>query len=378
MSALALARQRVGPSAGLTTEVVADGEAFARLRAEWNDAVARAGIPHPFLRHEWIYSWWECFGGGRQLRIIVVRRGADIVGIAPMMSEHVVMCGVPVRKLDLLHNDHTPRTDIVVADTPAEIYPAIWQAIIAMADHWDVIQVSRVTNDSPTVSALQTLSAPHGLRIGLWRGDDSPYLPLAGSFESCHAALSGKFRSNLRNRLGRLTRLGEVALEIVEGRTDVERACEEALRLEASGWKERSGTAISSAPDVRRFYTLVAGRGADDGWLRLLFLTVDGRRIAAAYAACFERRLYLIKTGYDPAFAACAPFKLLTWFAIRQAYAEGLREVDFLGDAEPWKLEWTMASRPHHWLFVFSNTVRARLLHSLKFRIVPELKRWRA
>ena len=73
-----------------------------------------------------------------------------------------------------------------------------------------------------------------------------------------------------------------------------------------------------------------------------------------------------------------APFKVLTFLAIQHAYAEGLREIDFLGDAEPWKLEWTDSSRPHDWLFVFANTVRARLLHSLKFQVVPELKRWRA
>jgi hypothetical protein len=49
--------------------------------------------------------------------------------------------------------------------------------------------------------------------------------------------------------------------------------------------------------------------------------------------------------------------------------------VDFLGDEEPWKLEWTNTSRPHDWLHVFSGTVRARLLHSLKFQMVPELQR---
>jgi CelD/BcsL family acetyltransferase involved in cellulose biosynthesis len=88
--------------------------------------------------------------------------------------------------------------------------------------------------------------------------------------------------------------------------------------------------------------------------------------------------LFLIKTGYDPAYATCAPFKLLTYFAIQRRVRGGLTEVDFLGDAEPWKHEWTETSRPHDWLFVFSGSVRARLLHSVKFQMVPELKRWRA
>ena len=69
---------------------------------------------------------------------------------------------------------------------------------------------------------------------------------------------------------------------------------------------------------------------------------------------------------------------LIPYFAVRLAYEEGLEEVDFLGDAEPWKLEWTPTSRAHDWLFVFSRTRRARLLHSIKFQWVPEVKRWRA
>ena len=52
--------------------------------------------------------------------------------------------------------------------------------------------------------------------------------------------------------------------------------------------------------------------------------------------------------------------------------------MDFLGDTEPWKLEWTSTARGHDWLFVFGDTVRARLLHSFKFQWGPELKRWMA
>ena len=59
-------------------------EAFVALEAEWNDTVDRARIPHPFLRHEWVRTWWDSFGGpstgfarsgqaSRQLHIIVVR-----------------------------------------------------------------------------------------------------------------------------------------------------------------------------------------------------------------------------------------------------------------------------------------------------------------
>jgi CelD/BcsL family acetyltransferase involved in cellulose biosynthesis len=360
----------------VTTEIVADTGRFLELEREWNDAVARAGATHPFLRHEWFRTWWECFGAGRTLHLVIVRSGDAVIAIAPLMVEQVHMYGLSIRKLDLLHNDHTPRADWIIAGPPHQAYEGIWSALRSSHERWDLLQVSRVADDSRTLASVAALAIRDGCQTGTWRGDVSPYLPLTGRWQDYHALLPAKFRSNLRNRLGRLTRIGEPRLEVIE-RPDA-KAREDAVRLEASGWKDDSHTSIASDPTVHTFYTRLADRAAESGWLRLMFLTVAGRRIATSYGAIFDQRLFLLKTGYDPRFAACAPFKLLALFAIQSAYASELREVDFLGDAEPWKLEWTSTSRAHDWLYVFADTRRARLLHSLKFQVVPELKRWRA
>jgi CelD/BcsL family acetyltransferase involved in cellulose biosynthesis len=365
-------------SHALATEVISDYDAFVRLEGEWNDAVARAQVSHPFLRHEWYRTWWDCFGAGRTLHIIVVRRADQIVAIAPLMSEQTHMYGLPIRKLDLLHNDHTPRADFIVAASREESYEAIWASLEATREAWDVLQLSRLPGGSPTVDAITSRANSQGLATGMWRGDVSPYLELAGTWNSYYASLPAKFRSNVRNRTTRLERFGAPQLEILDDAEAIAAAHEDVLRLEASGWKAESGTSIRSDSSVQRFYTLLAERAVARGWLRLLFLTAGGRRIATSYGARFDNRFFMFKTGYDPEYATCSPFKVLTCLAIKAAYAEGLQEIDFLGDAEAWKLEWTHTSRPHDWLYVFSGSVRARLLHSLKFQMVPELKRWRA
>jgi CelD/BcsL family acetyltransferase involved in cellulose biosynthesis len=359
--------------------VVADEAAFIALQDQWNETVARAHVPNPFMRHEWFRTWWECFGSGRRLHLVIVRNAADrIVAIAPLMLEQVHLYGLPIRKVDLLHNDHTPRTDFIVAESASAAYEAIWAHLDAMRSQWDLLQLSRLPADSVTLGAIGGLARRDGRAIGMWHGDVSPYLTLSGTWQNYYASLSAKFRSNLRNRLTRLTRFGEPRLEILEEAGAIADARADALRLEASGWKAESGTSICSDASIERFYTLLSERATASGWLRLMFLTVGGRRIATSYGSRFDRRLFLFKTGYDPEYATCSPFKLLTYFAIQSAYDEGLSELDFLGDAEPWKLEWTETTRSHDWMFVFSDSVRARLLHSLKFQVVPELKRWRA
>ena len=43
-------------------------------------------------------------------------------------------------------------------------------------------------------------------------------------------------------------------------------------------------------------------------------------------------------------------------FIVHYAYAQGLSEIDLLGDTEPWKEEWTETNRPHDWLFCLFRT----------------------
>jgi len=362
----------------VTVDVVSDYATLVALESEWNDAVERAQIPHPFLRHEWIRTWWDCFAGNRQLHVIVVRNGDRIIAIAPLMRATTVSYGLRVRRLALIANDHTPRTDFIVAEKADEAYRAIWSALRDDIDRWDVVQLTQLVTSSATATSFTQYATANGLPVGTWKSSDSPYLELTGTWETYWASLPAKFRSNLRNRLSRLTPLGEPALEILVDGADITRACGDAWRLEASGWKDKEGTSITSDVAVQKFYTLLAERAADRGWLRLMFLTAGGRRIAVSYSAVYDGRMFLLKTGHDREFHTCSPFKLLTYFAAQDGYAHGLREIDFLGDTEAWKQEWTPAARAHDWLFVFSNSRRARLLHSLKFQMAPEIRKWRA
>jgi CelD/BcsL family acetyltransferase involved in cellulose biosynthesis len=264
---------------------------------------------------------------------------------------------------------------VIVADHADDSYRALWHAIHEGGRRWDVLQLSQIPVDSNTRERFRTLAAGEGRRTGVWKSGAAPYLELPSSWDAFSNTLSSKFRQNLRNRLGRLSRLGEPTLEVVADPESIRAAKADAQRLEASGWKSTEGTAIVSDKSVERFYALLTERAGECPWLRLFFLSVGGRRIATAYAAVYANRLFLLKTGYDPELAKCSPFKLLTYFAVKHACEQGYRELDFLGDTEPWKLDWTSTTRPHDWLFVFSGTPRGRLLHPLKFQVVPALRR---
>jgi len=363
----------------LRVRAVSDYERLVELEPVWNRLLDEAGIDHPFLSHEWVRTWWECFGAGQRLYVLVVEADGEPVAIAPLMVGRGRLYGVSLRWLQLIANAHTQRCDFIVGRRGEAVYEAIWRHLSSAEVAWDVLVLPQLPAGSGTLEHLPELARQDGFRVGVWRSVDSPRLPVAGTWEDYVGRLAPKHRSNLRNRLRRLEERGKVALEVV---TDCGPALEDGLRLEAAAWKGEAGTAIRCRPELSRFYTRLASWAAKRGWLRLQFLTVGGRRVAFAYSLCYKNTIFLLKPGYDPDYARYSPSNLLCYLVLRDAFAARITAHDFLGANDDWKREWTSEARPHFWLFVFGGTPRARLLYFTKFSLLPWIKReyhaWRS
>lgn len=363
--------------ADLRVDTVSDYQSFMELERAWNRMAEEAGVDHPFLTHEWIRTWWECFGVGKRMHVMVVRdaaAGGEPVAIAPLMVTEGRMYGLRVRWLEFIHNTHSPRCDFIVTRNRAEVYRAIWKELEEQRPLWDVMRLCQLAETSPTLKELPAIAAAGGDRLGLWPSAKSPYLRLAGTWESYFQSLPRKHRSNIRNRFKRLEQVGAIRFEQVTDPDRARDALEEGLRLEAAGWKGKTGTAIQCRPDVHLFYTRFARRAAERGWLRLHFLSVGGKRIAFDYSLCYRNKLFLLKPAYDPEFAAYSPYNLLCDMVLQDAFARGIEAQDFLGIEDEWKLNWTREAVQHHWLYAFPPAFRGRLLHSAKFRVIPMLK----
>jgi CelD/BcsL family acetyltransferase involved in cellulose biosynthesis len=362
----------------LRVEVVGDRNSLLAIGREWDALVTRAGIEHPFLSHDWVRTWWECFGADNELYILAVRSGEDLIGLAPLMRTRTRAYGVPIRRLEFVANVHTPRFDFIVGERAEEVYVAILDYIQTQGPRWDILMLPELTESSRTEVQLRRLAKARSLRTGVWIAGTSPRIPLVGSFDAFQAALSSKRRSSLRRYMRHLAALGAISIEEVSDLDRLSKAMADGLRLEAAGWKGDAGTAIAESESLERFYTLIAERAARSGTLSLLFLKTDEKRIAFAYCLRNRSTLYVLKTGYDPEYAAYSPFNVLMTLAIESAFNKGFETLDLLGGDDPWKRAWTHECIERRWLYLYCTTVRARVLYHLKFTLLPRLKRKRA
>jgi len=357
----------------LSVEVVSDPDSFIDMEPLWSDLLEKSGIESPFLTHQWVRTWWESFGNGNKLHILLVKEHEEVIAIAPLMLTRRTMYGLPVRCLEFIANVHTPRFDFIVSRRTGDVYRAIWSVLSTQEKFWDVLLLCQVLSDSNTLEEFRRFAGQDGMSCGRWISADSPYLPLREGWEDYFKQINSKHRSNLSRRLRRLSEIGKVEMERISSVDQLEGALEEGFRIEGAAWKDQIATSIQSHPNSRLFYTRLADRFAQMGWFQLNFLTVAGRRIAFHYSLRYADKVYLLKPGYDPQFARFSPVNLLCFLFLQDAFRNGLTEFDFLGEEDEWKLQWTRTARRHCWLFVFSNRLVPSLIYWTKFRVLPLL-----
>jgi CelD/BcsL family acetyltransferase involved in cellulose biosynthesis len=356
--------------------ISSDPSELERLRPEWEALRPQGQNQDPFLSCDWFATWWRAFGGHRKLYLVTARRDSHLRAVLPLMLERTWRHGIPLRRLAAIGDDHTPCFDLVRAGDDDHLHRAVWNHLMALRNEWDVLDLPRLSADSITTDRFVGLAKEQRVKYSLWqRAPRSPWIDIQPSWDEYLDSRSAGFRKALRRKRRRLATLGRVGLETVTGREALDQALADGLRIEAEGWKGSNRTAISSQPAVRDFYIDLAGIMADRGQLRLHFLTVDDRRIAFDYSIIANRCLYSLKAGHCSTHARFSPGTLMLGLILQRAHEEGLTGMDLMGDEDEFKRHWTDATRTHQWLHCYSDSMRGCLLHFIKCRLLPTMRR---
>lgn len=366
-----------GMAGPLRLEVIRDSAAFMRLSEDWNALLARSPqAGNPMLTHEWFQAWWEAFGHGKELLIVLIRGEDRLIGVAPLMRFWTTYYGIPFRLLSLITNKHTNRADFILVERTRECTRLILDFVRRQTGRWDMAELNFLPADSPTAEAVAEQASQLGFACAKRPSYESPFIPLTGDWEGFYASLDGHFRRNMRNREKRLAGLGQIEYhECQEDRGSLADFLPDIFTVGDRSWKGAERTAVASTPALRRFYTRLAELTHPKGWLSLHLLTVGGKPIAFHYSLRNNGGTYLLKTEYDTEYHAYSPGHQIQKRVLQSCYAQGLREFDFLGPDMPWKREWTNHLRPHVRLLLFHRSLPSRVFDFLETRAKPALKR---
>jgi CelD/BcsL family acetyltransferase involved in cellulose biosynthesis len=310
------------------------------LVGDWDRLALTAGSP--FLTHEWLNCWCSAFGRGDPIWLVLQDRDGSLRAGACLQS----MKGKGLASAaDELSGDW----DVVARDESAR--EELWAAIVERGA--SRIHLQGMPEHAAGTRFVCEELGRSGYRTVRKPGPFSPWLALPTSWEEMIESVSRKLRAEIKHRRRMLEREGPVTFRTVSGGSTLAEDLERFLKLEASGWKGRSGTSILGNSSAESLYLGFARAAAERGWLRLHLLELNGVPIAIDYSCAFGGRGVFIKAGFDEAYRRMSPGTLLLAETLRRCIEEGLHSCDFLGETEHYKRRWTSEVHPREQIWAY-------------------------
>jgi CelD/BcsL family acetyltransferase involved in cellulose biosynthesis len=315
----------------LKVSIISACSEFAGLEEEWEELYRASPLATPFQSWAWLYSWWEHFGKGHELRLVTVRYEDLLVGLLPLMLQRQRGFG----RLFFVGTGLTDHLDVLLRKGWEDrISEAVRRALKEM-DGWHVVDLQQLR---PEAAAWRIFEDWPGPRTHVWQ-DNFPIIEVKRWDEQL-MTLTRNHRSTARRTLRRVeANQGRWELAGIE---DAKQAARRLVALHREAWRGRS---IAPEHLTSRFEAhmqtaihrmTVRGLGAvselwQDEKAIVSNFVVFGRDVVGTY----------LQGASQAALQHYQVNSLYIWNALNIAQSRNSSYVDLLRGDEPYKLRWT-------------------------------------
>ncbi|HKV42167.1 MAG TPA: GNAT family N-acetyltransferase [Blastocatellia bacterium] len=338
----------------ITVEKITSAEGFRELKPVWNPLLAQSESDTISLTWEWLTAWWAVFSTGRQLNILVVRDGQEVIALAPLIHRTVQHYGLlPFRRLELLASGEDEDDEIcseyldfiLRRGRETEAMEAIVD-FLRNQDDWDELLLKNLSGSSPAL--LRLLTWPEELLANGQVPDSKPgvFIPLPASHSQFLDGISKSLRREIRKARRTAASQG-YQFRVIDGVDGFEESFELLIGIHQSRWSARGKPGVFASPKFLKFHRLLAPKLIENGWLKLFVLRIAGKPVAALYAFTYGNKVHLYQSGFLSGQSSVAnPGTLIRDFAIEWAIGAGYKEWDFLkAEAGSYKFRWSGNTR---------------------------------
>jgi CelD/BcsL family acetyltransferase involved in cellulose biosynthesis len=282
---------------------------LAALDDDWHDLLARADAANVFM-HPTLLAAAIAAYPKRHITPLLAWQNAPgaaprLVGLWALAAGRTLSAAPPTPNAYLA-------TPVVDRDCLDAVLDAFFTAIVHDAGLPNIVALNAIQADGLTFAALARVVAAQGSALTEFSRRRRPVL--ASDLDAktyFEQSMSGSSRKKLRQHRRRLGEKGAIESVMVTEAGAVARAFEDFLTLEASGWKGKNGTALSSQPADAQFARAMVSALAAQGEAAIHSLTLDGRPVSMQVVLRAGRSAYTWKTAYDEALHDFSPGTLL-------------------------------------------------------------------
>ncbi|HEX4150565.1 MAG TPA: GNAT family N-acetyltransferase, partial [Pirellulales bacterium] len=279
---------------------------LADYRLAWTHLLGLTRGANFFQSLDWLQTYWQHFGAGQRLRVLVVTGSEDTIGILPLVVREERTKLGPVRVLTYpLHDWGTFYGPL--GPHPTATLLAGLAHIRRTARDWDVVDLRWVHRHG--ADAGRTSHAMQSLGMGAYeqRWTEASIVDLRSGWDAYWAGRESRWRNNVRRAEKKLAAHGPIqylryrpagaAGGESDERWDLYDQCES---LAMASWQGSSSSGTTLSHDAVRAYLRDAHAAAvHAGGADLNLLLVGGEPAAFAYNYHYRGHVFGLRLGYD-------------------------------------------------------------------------------
>lgn len=318
-------------------------DSFSSLKDEWNVVLETAGTNTVFQTYEWLSTWWEYFGQGKELLLLVANKNDNVVGIAPLMIMKMRVKGLPFyRVANFIGSGTSDYLDFILKKgCEKEVLSEIIDYLKKHRKNWDLMRIGDIPDESLTNMFLPNILGQKKISFHLGEHDTCPYVELPETWQDYKLSLSRSTRKNIVKFQNRIAEKAE--FRTFKGESEVSTWMDNFFKLHEERWRREGDRAHIRSKEFKQFHREVAIKLTK--YLDLSFLFFEGKEIAALYCYDYNTTRGFYLQGFDPDYAHYSPAFVLTANRIEDAIQRGLKKFDFLRGDEPYKYHFTKTQK---------------------------------
>ena len=293
---------------------------------QWRALAERALEPNGYYLPSWELAVDAFASGSPGASALVAQSSAApdganrLMGLMPVVSMARAY-KIPLPALVSAHPYGTLCTPPLDRDMAHEAAAGLLRAARQAGAHALILR--EISLDGATMRTLREVMLEDGLHPRVLQSQLRACLDATREPEELlREALGAKKLKELRRQRHRLAEHGAIRFDVASTREQVAAALEIFLRLEASGWKGKRGTALSQDDGDAAFVRRAAPALADTGQCEILTLSAGETPVAAGIVLRHQDRAFFFKLGIDERFAKSSPGVQLTLDLTRHLCAD--------------------------------------------------------
>ena len=304
--------------------------ALERESDAWRDLLMRVPHDSPYLTPEFMIPWARMLAARYRFRVLAVRDGEKLVGLAPLFERSLDKWGIGFTLRSFPLHGLSPPFDLIIDPATPGVVDALLLHLRGDGG-WHLVELLNVPATSPNVRALREACGRLGFRFDEKTSLSTTYVPIQVNWDSYLESLPRKLRKSLRQGQRRLEQHGPVRFTRCPGDgMALSEGIAMALAVIATSWKRFDEEPVDWSGFLRELGERLAARNM----LCLRFLMVGGRPAAYHLELDYRNNLHGLHNAYDLEMASGNPGAVLLADALRDAHNRGCGRFDFLGTKE--------------------------------------------